>query len=303
MTNYNKTDRWIIAYNTILFAAESQITGINSTLLILNSVREYSSSLCPNCIIVEFWYFPDAGVSASEIDRIIAAATLVLMSTTTFTDPASGLAISTYLQATDIDTAQTTFVPVKPVDGSTGSAKPVTKDEDKDMTSTIIIACAVGGGVLALALFGGFIWYCHGRCSSSSSKKFTRRMANDQLQGEGESDPYAGVYGVAMTSQPTATPAAVATAPPAAAISPPAPVEHAVSAPTPRVGPPVPTRPSRASPPPPAAVPQSDWSKQIDGDSGYPYYFNAKTGESSWTVPDGYVEPVAATGEGETSDY
>ena len=34
----------------------------------------------------------------------------------------------------------------------------------------------------------------------------------------------------------------------------------------------------------------SEWQKLTDEDSGYPYYYNTVTGESSWDPPEGFVE-------------
>ncbi|TMW60540.1 hypothetical protein Poli38472_000582 [Pythium oligandrum] len=35
----------------------------------------------------------------------------------------------------------------------------------------------------------------------------------------------------------------------------------------------------------------TEWEKYVDDSTQTPYYYNTKTGESSWDVPEGYVEP------------
>ena len=40
---------------------------------------------------------------------------------------------------------------------------------------------------------------------------------------------------------------------------------------------------------PPPPPPEQEWQEHIDASSNMPYYYNARTGESSWTRPAGWA--------------
>eukprot|EP00004_Rigifila_ramosa_P012787 TRINITY_DN2798_c0_g1_i1.p1 TRINITY_DN2798_c0_g1~~TRINITY_DN2798_c0_g1_i1.p1 ORF type:complete len:695 (-),score=210.40 TRINITY_DN2798_c0_g1_i1:32-2035(-) len=56
--------------------------------------------------------------------------------------------------------------------------------------------------------------------------------------------------------------------------------------------------PAAAMPPPPPAVLPADW-KQMQTEQGHVYYYNTRTGESSWTPPSGQASTSAGSGFGE----
>lgn len=51
-----------------------------------------------------------------------------------------------------------------------------------------------------------------------------------------------------------------------------------------------------------AAADTSGWEKFVDDDTKTPYYYNKRTGESSWEVPDGFVEKEANDNEKSDAD-
>lgn len=56
-----------------------------------------------------------------------------------------------------------------------------------------------------------------------------------------------------------------------------------------------------AAPTSTTAADTSGWEKFVDDDAKTPYYYNKRTGESSWEMPEGFVEKEADNNEKDAS--